>query len=46
MIDTSALQVPHMPPFVGTDDEAEALVAYLGGLVDEPEPRMAMTGGE
>ncbi len=46
MIDTSALHAPYMPPFVGTDEEAEALVAYLASLADGREPRMAMRGGE
>ena len=31
-IDMSKLDYPFMPPFVGTDDEMEALVAYLATL--------------
>ncbi len=46
MIDTSALHSSYMPPFVGTEQELEALAAYLGSLVDDVEPRMAMKGGE
>ncbi len=45
MIDTSQFDSPYMPPFVGTEEEMEALVEYLASLVhDEPE-RMAMKGG-
>ena len=46
MIDTSGLHAPYMPPLVGTEDEAEALVAYLAGLADDREPRLAMKGGD
>jgi cytochrome c553 len=46
MIDTSPLHSPYMPPLVGTEEEAEALVAYLASLADGHEPRMAMKGGE
>ena len=46
MIDTSALHSSYMPPFVGTEQELQALAAYLGSLVDDVEPRMAMKGGE
>ncbi len=31
-VDRAALDYPLMPPFAGTDEEAEALVAYLDGL--------------
>ncbi len=47
MIDTAVLDTPYMPPAVGTDDELEALVAYLATLsrgADEP-PRVARSGG-
>jgi cytochrome d ubiquinol oxidase subunit I len=46
MIDTGPLHSPYMPPLVGTEEEAEALVAYLASLADDREPRMAMKGGE
>jgi mono/diheme cytochrome c family protein len=46
MIDTSSLRFPHMPPLVGTEEELEALAGYLGGLIDDREPRVAMHGGE
>ena len=47
MIDTTDFYVPYMPPFVGTDDELEALVAYLSSLAREEEapPRLASSGG-
>jgi mono/diheme cytochrome c family protein len=32
MIDTASMDYPTMPPFVGTDDEAADLVAYLATL--------------
>jgi cytochrome d ubiquinol oxidase subunit I len=47
MIDTAALETPYMPPAVGTDDELEALVAYLATLArgaDGPS-RLASSGG-
>jgi mono/diheme cytochrome c family protein len=46
MIDTSSLRFPYMPPLVGTEEELEALAGYLGGLIDDREPRVAMHGGE
>ena len=32
MIDTSKLSSPYMPPFVGNDEELEALVEFLATL--------------
>lgn len=32
MINTAELHSPYMPPFVGTEEELEALVEYLGNL--------------
>jgi hypothetical protein len=46
MIDTSSLRFPHMPPLVGTEEELEELAAYLGDLIDDRGPRLAMHGGE
>ncbi len=46
MIDTSPLHSPYMPPFVGTEQELQELAAYLGSLVFDVEPRLAMRGGE
>jgi cytochrome c1 len=46
MIDTRAFQTPYMPPFVGTEDELEALAAYLDSLVTERKPQLALKGGE
>jgi mono/diheme cytochrome c family protein len=47
MINTAELHSPYMPPFVGTDEELEALVAYLSALArgDDPPPQMAGSGG-
>jgi cytochrome bd ubiquinol oxidase subunit I len=47
MIDTSELHSPYMPPFVGTDQELEALVEYLASLArsDDRRPRVARAGG-
>jgi len=46
-IDTTDFYAPYMPPFVGTDDELEALVAYLSSLTrgDEEPPQLASSGG-
>ena len=46
-IDTADVQAPYMPPFVGTDAELEALVAYLSSLVqgDDALLRLAGSGG-
>jgi mono/diheme cytochrome c family protein len=48
MIDTSGFFAPYMPPFVGTDDELEALSAYLSAVArdDDTPPRHARTGGD
>jgi cytochrome d ubiquinol oxidase subunit I len=43
--DMRELRFPVMPPFVGTDDEAEALALYLASL-DHPTPVAAASGGE
>ena len=40
--DMQTLDRPTMPPFVGTDDEAEALAIYLASLDDG---RSATSGG-
>jgi mono/diheme cytochrome c family protein len=47
MIDTGELHTPYMPPFVGTDSELEALVAYLATLArgDVAPPPLARSGG-
>jgi mono/diheme cytochrome c family protein len=47
MIDTAALDTPYMPPLVGTDDELDALVAYLSALSRGAvgPPRIARSGG-
>lgn len=45
MIDTSQFDSPYMPPFVGTEDEMEALADYLADLVNDTNQRMAMKGG-
>jgi mono/diheme cytochrome c family protein len=47
MIDTADFHAPYMPPFVGTDAELEALVAYLSSLVQEDDAllRLAGSGG-
>jgi len=40
MVNTAPLFSPYMPPFVGSDDELEALAVYLASLDrgDEPKP--------
>jgi mono/diheme cytochrome c family protein len=47
MIDTSGFFAPYMPPLVGTDDELEALSAYLSAVArDEDAPfRHDRSGG-
>ncbi len=45
MIDTSQFDSPYMPPFVGTEEEIEALAEYLGDLVDDEPQQIAMKGG-
>ena len=46
MIDTSEFAHPYMPPFVGNEDEMEALAAYLASLVDDRPEQLAMKGGQ
>ena len=46
MIDTSGFSSPYMPPFVGNEEEMEALAEYLAGLVDERPEQLAMKGGQ
>ena len=46
MIDTSEFPYPYMPPFVGTEDELEALAAYLASLVADRPEQLAMKGGQ
>ncbi len=36
-VDKAALDYPFMPPFVGTEEELEALAAYLSSLAAPPE---------
>jgi mono/diheme cytochrome c family protein len=45
MIDTGQFDYSYMPPFVGTDEELEALAAYLDTLVAERPQRVAQRGG-
>jgi mono/diheme cytochrome c family protein len=42
-VDKSALDYPFMPPFVGTEEELEALAAYLGKLASDG-PTLARAG--
>ena len=49
MIATHEADVPYMPPFVGTDEDLEALAAYLASLDAPSGPsadRVAQKGGE
>jgi len=46
MIDTGQFDSPYMPPFVGTEDEMEALAGYLASLVSDDPERMATKGGQ
>jgi len=48
MIDTHESSYPQMPPLVGTDDDLEALAAYLASLdaADDSATRTARLGGE
>jgi mono/diheme cytochrome c family protein len=46
MIDTGQFDSPYMPPFVGTEEEMEALAEYLAGLVIDGPEHMAMKGGQ
>jgi mono/diheme cytochrome c family protein len=43
--DMRELDRPYMPPFVGTDEEAAALAAYLASL-DNAAAEVAASGGE
>ncbi len=45
MIDTSELHSPYMPPFVGTDEELEALVEYLVFVSRDDGADLAANGG-
>jgi cytochrome c5 len=45
MINTADLYSPFMPPFVGTDDELEALVEYLVFLTQGDGTDLAANGG-
>ena len=45
MIDTSELYSPYMPPFVGTDEELEALVEYLVFVSRDDGTELAANGG-
>jgi mono/diheme cytochrome c family protein len=49
MIATHESDIPYMPPFVGTDEDLEALAAYLASLDHAPHgagDRVAQLGGE
>jgi mono/diheme cytochrome c family protein len=43
VMDTREVAYPHMPPLVGSDDDLEALTAYLASIED---PQAAARGGE
>lgn len=45
-VDKSGLDYPFMPPFVGTEEELEALSGYLATLVPGSEPEVARIEGE
>jgi mono/diheme cytochrome c family protein len=45
MINTAELHSPYMPPFVGTDEELEALVEYLAVVVRGDDTELASIGG-
>jgi hypothetical protein len=45
MIGTADLHSPYMPPFVGTDEELEALVEYLAFVARGDGAVSAMNGG-
>ena len=45
MINTAEMPSPYMPPFVGTDEELEALVEYLASLAREDGVDLALNGG-
>ncbi len=44
-VDKASLDYPYMPPFVGTEEELEALVAYLSSLAP-PTEAVAAAGGQ
>ena len=44
-VDKASLDYPYMPPFVGTEEELEALVAYLSSLA-APAELAAADGGQ
>ena len=46
MINTAELHSPYMPPFVGTDEELEALVEYLAVVARGEDVELASIGGE
>jgi mono/diheme cytochrome c family protein len=46
VIDTAEFGHSYMPPFVGTDEELEALAGYLGTLVSDRPTRVAQGGGD
>ncbi len=45
MIDTRSLRSPYMPPFVGTDDERDALTEYLAALARDDGAESPAEGG-
>jgi hypothetical protein len=45
MINTAKLHSPYMPPFVGTDEELEALVEYLASVAKGNGVEAAAYGG-
>jgi mono/diheme cytochrome c family protein len=45
MIDTAEFDYAYMPPFVGNDEELEALALYLGSLAEGPGQSAAILGG-
>jgi mono/diheme cytochrome c family protein len=45
LIDTGVFPSSYMPPFVGTDEELEALVEYLASLTQEDGVDLAENGG-
>ena len=45
MINTAELHSPYMPPFVGTEEELEALVEYLGAMSRGDQMPLGQQGG-
>ncbi len=45
MINTAKLPSPYMPPFVGTDEELDALAEFLATLAQDNRERRAQKGG-